>query len=513
MNPTLNSPKYADPKSLAFQMYKKQQDRKQRINPYVPQLEQRYFRRNEGTTDYATIPEVTLAGDFVIEFDFLSAAVSVNQNIINFGDFLIRIQADTQINVWGSVDFSPAVFVVPELGAQIHNIRIFGNTNSTSITLYLDGVLIGTADGGSAPVFSGSWLLFRWVNTHFKGILANLKIYDNGTLVRDYPLNDNSDILRNRAASLGQETASLQGSYTKAGGALSLSGDVATIVDPSTWGYVYKDFAVEEGATYLVVMEADGDLDAFDLQIWDKNVNMFTTLTNSTFQGGVAVAAETAIGSTFRVGLQRSSGGIGMAATLISMTLKKADGYGTIINGNADDWGLFDKQANGDWLGEELGRYPAIIAEWSKVNVTVSGNTLKRTSTGVNYAGVSVSGLTYGEYVHTHEWIIDPKTSLFFAMRFQDDYPNRHELIVNTLDGSHTLEVKEEPVSEIISASTELRGGLLYVRAQYASPVKVTSHVSPRGSYGYIDSVDTSSTAEVGIINSSLGIQEVLKNA
>jgi len=159
----------------------------------------RYFRRNVGDDDYATIPEVTLAGDFVIEFDFLSAAVSVNQNIINFGDFLIRIQADTQINVWGSVDFSPAVFVVPELGAQIHNIRIFGNTNSTSITLYLDGVLIGTADGGSAPVFSGSWLLFRWVNTHFKGILANLKIYDNGTLVRNYPLNDNSNTIRDLA--------------------------------------------------------------------------------------------------------------------------------------------------------------------------------------------------------------------------------------------------------------------------------------------------------------------------
>jgi len=504
-------------------MYKKQQDRKQRINPYVPQLEQRYFRRNEGTTDYATIPEVTLAGDFVIEFDFLTSSAGV-VTILSSSVFSSEGTMGVDVSngsvrffIIGSA-FSATLVTTPSIynDGKMHKGSAKFNSLSGEMNLIIDGNLHSATITDLTKSVKVSLIYRRSSDNpqrYWAGILANLKIYDAGTLVRDYPLNDNSNILANRAASLGQETASLQGSYTKAGGALSLSGDVATIVDPSTWGYVYKDFAVEEGATYLVVMEADGDLDAFDLQIWDKNVNMFTTLTNSTFQGGVAVAAETAIGSTFRVGLQRSSGGIGMAATLISMTLKKADGYGTIINGNASDWGLFDKQADGDWLGEELGRYPAIIAEWSKVNVTVSGNTLKRTSTGVNYAGVSVSGLTYGEYVHTHEWIIDPKTSLFFAMRFQDDYPNRHELIVNTLDGSHTLEVKEEPVSEIISASTELRGGLLYVRAQYASPVKVTSHVSPRGSYGYIDSVDTSSTAEVGIINSSLGIQEVLKNA
>ena len=82
MNPTLNSPKYADPKSLAFQMYKKQQDRKQRINPYVPQLEQRYFRRNEGSTYSATIPDVTHAGDFVIVFNALWSENTLNRVLI-----------------------------------------------------------------------------------------------------------------------------------------------------------------------------------------------------------------------------------------------------------------------------------------------------------------------------------------------------------------------------------------------------------------------------------------------
>ena len=351
MNPTLNSPKYADPKSLAFQMYKKQQDRKQRINPYVPQLEQRYFRRNEGTTDYATIPEVTLAGDFVIEFDFLSAAVSVNQNIINFGDFLIRIQADTQINVWGSVDFSPAVFVVPELGAQIHNIRIFGNTNSTSITLYLDGVLIGTADGGSAPVFSGSWLLFQWVNTHFKGILANLKIYDNGTLIRDYPLDDNSDILRNRATVLG--------------------GNLNTTADP-------LDSVLIGGPAFSF----------YDFAELTSGVRYLATCDIANYSGSGAVGFRSTLGMGSGIGSRtRSSNGrveilfdatdSGVAelfsqssnqCTFSSISIRQADGYGTIINGNAADWGLFDKQADGDWLGQELvvnGGFDSDLSGWS----------------------------------------------------------------------------------------------------------------------------------------------------
>ena len=50
-------------------MHKKQQDRKARKN-FTPELFERFFRRNEGTTDHATIPSVTLAANFVIEFSF-----------------------------------------------------------------------------------------------------------------------------------------------------------------------------------------------------------------------------------------------------------------------------------------------------------------------------------------------------------------------------------------------------------------------------------------------------------
>jgi len=37
----------------------------------------RYFRRNEGTTDFATIPEITLTGDFEIEFELSSSSLDI----------------------------------------------------------------------------------------------------------------------------------------------------------------------------------------------------------------------------------------------------------------------------------------------------------------------------------------------------------------------------------------------------------------------------------------------------
>ena len=43
----------------------------------------RYFRRNSGGIDYATIPEVTLAGDFEIEF-VISAPAQLDNKALSF---------------------------------------------------------------------------------------------------------------------------------------------------------------------------------------------------------------------------------------------------------------------------------------------------------------------------------------------------------------------------------------------------------------------------------------------
>ena len=48
----------------------------------LPSLRSRYFRRNEGTTDYATIPSATLAADFDISVEFWMTDANVTTGIL-----------------------------------------------------------------------------------------------------------------------------------------------------------------------------------------------------------------------------------------------------------------------------------------------------------------------------------------------------------------------------------------------------------------------------------------------
>tara|TARA_R110002051_G_scaffold261665_1_gene321586 strand:- start:1670 stop:2674 length:1005 start_codon:yes stop_codon:yes gene_type:complete len=188
----------------------------------------RYFRRNEGTTDYATIPEVTLAGDFVVDV----LALFTGTTMVMFGS-TANFFTTARINADGSIRWRPVANSSDVLtAAGIVNLNeltllSFSRTGST-VEIKANGTSV--AIGGTSAEAISFNALFNSGGSVGAGILANLKIYDNGTLVRDYPINDNSSTIRDLAN--GQD--------------------------------------------------------------------------------------------------------------------------GTIINGNADDWGLFDRQANGDWLGQEL---------------------------------------------------------------------------------------------------------------------------------------------------------------
>lgn len=195
----LNSPKYAEAQSLQYQMYKKQTDRKKRKN-FTPELFERYFRRNEGTTDYATIPEVTLSGDFVIEGDFLPASDSDMRIFGEVGliDNYIRYEGATSKDIV----IVGAGFSVRFSGTEIQKSVI----NSLSISRVGSQYSL-IVNGGAAILVTGSLDSIRYDSLYagnsfqnLAGILANLKIWDNGTLIRDYPLDDNSDDLRELAS-------------------------------------------------------------------------------------------------------------------------------------------------------------------------------------------------------------------------------------------------------------------------------------------------------------------------
>ncbi|WP_339892167.1 LamG-like jellyroll fold domain-containing protein [uncultured Alteromonas sp.] len=166
----------------------------------------RYFRRNEGTTDYATIPEVTLTGDFVIEFDILTSSTVDFQTVFSNSSQPNELGCDIQSN--GSIrvfNFNATGDLQPTLvssagwnDGKLHKVLIslVGGIPSISIDgAVTTGSQWTTYNGAKVNTLQKRASLGR----EFSGILANLKIYDNGTLVRDYPLDDNSDTIRDKA--------------------------------------------------------------------------------------------------------------------------------------------------------------------------------------------------------------------------------------------------------------------------------------------------------------------------
>tara|TARA_R110002033_G_scaffold170862_2_gene214563 strand:+ start:6119 stop:6814 length:696 start_codon:yes stop_codon:yes gene_type:complete len=193
---------------------------------------ERYFARNSSTR-YATIPAVTLARDFVIEVDI--STTDGDHNLLTGAyaapAFRLAIYNDTiRVDVDGG---QKASFDIAGIDLTLFHKLVLTRVNG-DFSCSLSGVnLTPIITTGFSSIINISYIYNKFNGSGipiFKGVLANLKIWDNGTLVRNYPINDNSSTIRDLAN--GQD--------------------------------------------------------------------------------------------------------------------------GTIINGNASDWGLFDKQANGDWLGNSL---------------------------------------------------------------------------------------------------------------------------------------------------------------
>lgn len=151
----------------------------------------RYFRRNKGDDDYATIPEVTLTGDFSLSFSssslpgsYLGSKASSSFRVVTFGtNLIIGVGGvDTATFDASTIDLSSLQeFVVVRVGSVF--------------TCSIGGVdLVQTGGSGSSAPVSIDSICSPWGQgtavPYLSGILANLKIYDNGTLIRNYPLNE-----------------------------------------------------------------------------------------------------------------------------------------------------------------------------------------------------------------------------------------------------------------------------------------------------------------------------------
>jgi hypothetical protein len=171
---------------------------------------QRYFRRNEGTTDHATIPNAQPSGDVVIEFDILAPAQDDN-NAISFRN-------DTSLNTFGIASgrdingtsaklrlFSSAIPVIDATSTMdvfdniFHTVRFEYTDSTNSCRVLVDGIQ-GISPRTLGYNFTQNTFITLWrdvtTGDEMAGILANVKIYSAGVLVRNYPVNDNSSTLK-----------------------------------------------------------------------------------------------------------------------------------------------------------------------------------------------------------------------------------------------------------------------------------------------------------------------------
>jgi hypothetical protein len=168
----------------------------------------RYFRLNEGTTDYATIPTITMSADVVIEFD-VNAPAQDDNNTVSFrnisslntfglasgGDLLGNSKLRVFSNALPIVSSATSMDVFDDI---FHTIRFEYTFATTSFRVLVDGVEgIAATNIGYNFAQTDAITIWRDITTgdEMLGVIANLKIYDNGVLARHYPINDQTSTM------------------------------------------------------------------------------------------------------------------------------------------------------------------------------------------------------------------------------------------------------------------------------------------------------------------------------
>jgi hypothetical protein len=246
-----------------------------------------YFRRNAGT-GYASIPNITFSADFSFNFN-VNAPVQDNRKAISFrntsslNEFNITsslIGNDGKLRVFSNA--IPAVNTATSMDVFdniFHAVRFEYSIATTSFRVLVDGVQ-GIAPTTTGYNFSTSDLINLWRQAadggYMAGILSDLEMYDAGSLVRDYPMNDNSTTLVDLA-----------------------SGEDGTIVNGTAdqWGLFQKQAAGEwEGQDQSLISEArlPAEYTAGSFSYWNTitspivgiKYRLKATMENSLISGG-----------------------------------------------------------------------------------------------------------------------------------------------------------------------------------------------------------------------------------
>ena len=209
-NPTLSSPKYASPESLEFQMHKKQENRKRRNKSQPPS--ERFFRRNEGTTDYIDTGSFEMSGNIVVSLKFNTASMLENTYLFSFhnanpSDFF---GVSVSKNGAGKAGFLSGGRT-PNQTTQLcndgltHELMVTINITTGALVIYIDGVEVGTSTYSVPSVLTGAWDLLIYgrkedvtasIGAVSEGVVWDFEMSIGGTPSRGYAIDDNSGTIK-----------------------------------------------------------------------------------------------------------------------------------------------------------------------------------------------------------------------------------------------------------------------------------------------------------------------------
>jgi len=293
------------------------------------------------SAQYYTIPSIALSGDFEVEGKFTTVGASTQVLIgSTTSHYVAQVSNNWNVSISGvTSNFGSSV---AEQDGKLHTYKL--TRVGSTIEFFIDEVSRGTT-GTQTGTFTlsniGSNPTFYW-----PGVLADVKIWkdgdrNTGTLVRDYPLNEDfsqTDIVVNSAVILGVEKV-INGTFdvnvndwiTGIGGTKTFDNGTCQVTGGVITG-IYQAITTIIGKTYLVEYEstqADGN---HKLRLSTGS----TSLTGDIYNGpDSAVPAKrqvvfTAISTSVTVYLRNSLAGLTINWDNISV--KEAPGYGTAIN-------------------------------------------------------------------------------------------------------------------------------------------------------------------------------------
>lgn len=338
------------------------------------------FERNyttlDGVADYYTIPTVTLTGDFVLSTDVVINDIS---SIRAFAGLV-----STSTNAWrlltsGSSDLRIGNYLITfttsfTISGKLSNVGIRKEGNN--FILFQDDVDLETITDATAGgnTFSFDSLGIRNGLNFFKDVISNVLIYDAGTLIRYYKIDEDfstTTVLKNSATTLGSEevtngdfSGGVTIGWTAITSALSVvDGKLRVENNAALYGKAEQVLTTIIGMTYkLTITGYNGTGDAY---VRAGHTTTATNLLANTPINGTFTFLFTAITTTTYLSINNSSNVSGIYSEFDNISVKQADGYGEAISISSSE--LFTLEGN-DWLGSELivnGNF-ATDSDWTK---------------------------------------------------------------------------------------------------------------------------------------------------